>query len=433
MAEIRLDDVYGISRDVPRNYVVRQTVDEVFVQNLTRDRHIVVYGSSKQGKTSLRKYHLKDGDFIALSCLNNWTLRDLFLGILKRAGYTVDLGVRKTTGGKVKLAAEIGGKAKIPFVAEGDAKANLDGEGNYQIERNTKSLEIDPGDVNDFIDALAKLNFDSYIILEDFHYLPQATQKDFAFALKAIHENSRLIFIIVGVWREQNRLIALNGDLNNRVISVNADAWTKDELEDVIESGAKLLNIMFEKKFTVDLISSCFESVYLIQEACAEVCRLANVFRRQEFPIEVGTDVDAKSLVRSIVNQQKARYLGFLEIFAEGHQHSALQMYRYLLLPVITSKIERLESGLSYKYLNEMMEQWHPHKSNFNPGNLTQALQSAASLQIKKGVTPIILDYDQTSRRLKAVDRTFLIWLEFQDRKELLGKLGLPLAAAEEN
>lgn len=54
----RLSDVYGISRDLPLNYVPRDGVDGVFVESLTRDKHIVVYGSSKQGKTSLRKYNL---------------------------------------------------------------------------------------------------------------------------------------------------------------------------------------------------------------------------------------------------------------------------------------------------------------------------------------------------------------------------------------
>jgi hypothetical protein len=51
----RLSDVYGISRELPLNYVPREGVDGVFVESLTRDKHIVVYGSSKQGKTSLRK------------------------------------------------------------------------------------------------------------------------------------------------------------------------------------------------------------------------------------------------------------------------------------------------------------------------------------------------------------------------------------------
>ncbi len=39
-------DVFGIQRDVPKNYVVRDAVDDVFVDRLARDKHIVGYGSS---------------------------------------------------------------------------------------------------------------------------------------------------------------------------------------------------------------------------------------------------------------------------------------------------------------------------------------------------------------------------------------------------
>jgi hypothetical protein len=59
-------------------------------------------------------------------------------------------------------------------------------------------------------------------------------------------------------------------------------------------------------------------------------------------------------------------------------------------------------------------------------GNLTQALQSTASLQVKKDIKPIVLDYDQTNSKLNIVDHGFLIWLENQDRAELLDLAELP-------
>jgi hypothetical protein len=44
-----------------------------------------------------------------------------------------------------------------------------------------------------------------------------------------------------------------------------------------------------------------------------------------------------------------------------------------------------------------------------------------ASLQVgKTAIKPIILDYDETNRRRNVVDRSFLIWIQHQDRDELL-------------
>ncbi len=80
----RLSDVYGISRELPLNYVPRDGVDGVFVDSLTRDKHIVVYGSSKQGKTCLRKYNVTEDDHVVVTCSNKWTgLAALHTAILK--------------------------------------------------------------------------------------------------------------------------------------------------------------------------------------------------------------------------------------------------------------------------------------------------------------------------------------------------------------
>lgn len=81
--------VFGISRELPLNYVSRLSADESLVENLTRDKHLVIYGSSKQGKTSLRKNCLNNDDYIVVHCSNKWTIADLHSAILKKAGFEV--------------------------------------------------------------------------------------------------------------------------------------------------------------------------------------------------------------------------------------------------------------------------------------------------------------------------------------------------------
>jgi hypothetical protein len=279
------------------------------------------------------------------------------------------------------------------------------------------------------LQALEHIEIKKYIVLEDFHYLPQETQRNFAFNLKAIHENSKLVFIIIGVWRETNRLIALNGDLNNRVISINADAWSETELKEVIALGADLLNISFEESFSTELVKSCLESVYLVQEACAQVCKNYGVYRAQPKMRNIGAGQGARDIVKSIVDQQQDRYMSFLTTFSEGHQHSTLQMYKWLLLPIILSRKNELENGLTYNYLSRIIKRYHPQGAALNPGNLTQALQACVYLQTSKNLTPVIFDYDVSVRKIRVVDRSFLIWLEFQNRRELLEGLNLPADA----
>lgn len=432
----RLSDVYGISRDLPLNYVPRDSVDGTFVQSLTRDKHIVVYGSSKQGKTSLRKYNLTEQDHVVVTCSNKWTtLGPLHTAILKSAGYKVEQSTTKTAEGTFKITVMLEAKAGIPLL--GGVKGS--GSGEYDRLRGTDvttaPLELDPADVNDIIAALKQIEFDDYIVLEDFHYLPDETQRDFAVALKAFHEASSLCFVIVGVWLDQNRLIQHNGDLTGRVIAVNADAWSNEQLLEVIALGERLLNLTFDEDFKNGLVAGCFESVSVVQEACFVVCDEAGVAATLGEPRVMGAGIDPAAVIRAVVDSQSARYNSFIQNFADGFQETELEMYRWLLLPVLHASPEELESGLTYGNIRRMISANHPKRTvttrnpegEINPGNVTQALLSTASLQVSKmRIKPIILDYDQSRRRLNVVDRGFLIWLGHQDKTELLAAAGLP-------
>jgi hypothetical protein len=287
-----------------------------------------------------------------------------------------------------------------------------------------QSLELDPEDVNDIIRALN--GFKKILVLEDFHYLSIDTQKDFSVALKAFHEKSDLCFMIVGVWLEEGRLTVYNGDLTGRVVAINADTWKKEELEEVISTGEDLLNIKFDNNFKIDLLGECFESVYFVQEVCYKCCKFSGIHETQKNKQEIGGRRDAKAFIQEVVEEQKGRYVSFISQFSAGFQDTTLEMYKWLLLPILISDVEHLEEGLRLSEIRKILQANHPMKKDLNVGNITQALQSAASLQVKKDIKPIILDYDQTNTKLNVVDRGFLIWLDNQDRDGLLELADLP-------
>jgi hypothetical protein len=415
----KASDVYGIGRDLPLNYVSRNAVDEVLVNSLTRDKHLVIYGSSKQGKTSLRKHCLQESDYIVVHCSNKWSLGDLHAAILKKAGFEITQSSTRTSSGKNKVVAALKlGAFDTGFEASRE-------KGQSVVEATTTSpLELDIEDVNDIIRALQ--DFKEYIVLEDFHYLQIETQKDFAVALKAFHEQSRLCFIVVGVWLEESRLTVYNGDLTGRVIGINADKWSKVELGEVIEAGECLLNIRFTDVFKQALLQGCLDSVYIVQEACYQACIKQDLHFTQDVQVDVGDGINVRDIIREVVNQQTGRYNSFITQFSAGFQETTLQMFKWLLYPVLTASAEKLEEGLPYREMRDALRTHHPEGNALNLGNLTQALQATASLQVKKDIKPIVLDYDQTNPRLNVVDRGFLIWIENQDRAELLELADLP-------
>ena len=421
----RATDVYGVGRDLPLNYVERKTVDTPFVENLTRDKHVVVFGSSKQGKTSLRKYTLQDDDCVTVSCINTMNLSDLNGAILKALGYRLEVSTAKSQSGSFKMIARFSGKGKVPFIAEAGAEGGFEKNKQEQDQLTTKPLELELSDVNDIIAAIQQTGSKSFIILEDFHYLPVDTQRNFCFTLKSFHENSKICFIIIGVWREKGRLEYYNGDLTGRVVSIDADEWSNQELTQVVKAGEALLNISFDPMFLRDLIGRSHDAVHIVQEASLKACQLAGVYETQSENKVIGNDLNAESLIEEIVTDQAGRYNAFITNFAEGFQRTELEMYKWLIYAVLTCNLDELEKGLRRSDISAKIKKEHPEGNSLNEGNITQALQNAASLQIQKSVRPIVLDYDQTTRVLHVVDKSFLIWLAHQKIEDLVTELAL--------
>jgi hypothetical protein len=419
-----VDSVFGVSRDLPLNYVTREKVDNKLIDNLSRGCHIVIYGSSKQGKTSLRKHCLKDSDYDVVSCQNRWSLAEVHSSILKECGYTVRQSSAKTVTGSHKITASFGVKGGLPLVIKGNVSSDYEYQKQITKTDNQISLELDPGDVNDIIRALKEVEYSKFIVLEDFHYLPNETQRDMAFSLKAFHEKSKITFMIVGVWREENRLIAFNGDLTDRVFAVDVDKWTSDSLKEVISAGEKLLNVHFDVSFKEDLIKMCFSSVHIVQEVCRRCLRESNIYSTCETYTCIGKEIDVSNLISQVVDEQSGRYNGFLMNFSDGFQPTELEMPKWIIYSILKNSISSLEDGLRLRDITHIIKAAHVRGNELNTGNITQALISASALQVKKDIRPIIIDYDTTNKILQVVDKGFLIWLDSRDRQELLGDLG---------
>jgi hypothetical protein len=280
--------------------------------------------------------------------------------MFKRAGFEITQSTKKSSTGKNKIIASL--KSMIFPGTTAGVQAEI--EQTRQTETTTVSLELDVEDVNDIISALNTMKFNKYILLEDFHYLPVEVQRDFSIALKAFHENSKYCFIIIGVWLDENRLIILNGDLTGRVISVNADKWSKEELIEVIEVGEALLNIQFAQNFKDDLISLCYDNVYIVQEACYLACESHGINETQDSHTMVGEGIDVNKLTKQIVDQQSGRYNSFIVNFADGFQTTTLEMYKWILYPVLTCSSEELEEGLKYSDIRKTIQAKHPGERN---------------------------------------------------------------------
>jgi hypothetical protein len=151
--------------------------------------------------------------------------------------------------------------------------------------------------------------------------------------------------VIVGVWLEENRLIVYNGDLTGRVIPIDADHWTREELRAVIHAGEGLLRINLDENFKKELLDKSFDSVSIVQECCRRAIRSAGVYRTQDHLTDVGFSGDVTALIKEVVDEQSGRYNAFIMNFSEGFQDTRLEMPKWLLWPILTAPTDALERG----------------------------------------------------------------------------------------
>jgi len=424
-AEIRnkLSDVYGNSREVPLTYQTRPKVDDRFVNDITRDKHIVLHGGSKQGKTCLRKNHLNEKEYVLVQCTRDTSRSKLYELILKNADYHYEVSQSITTSGTNKITVNISAEGGIPLFAKAKGETEYERAKESEKSTNYKKLDIDPEDPNDLVRVLEESKFNKFIVIEDFHYLDEEVQKQFAFDLKVIHETSKFVFIIIGVWLETNRLLLYNGDLNGRLTNINVDKWPDEYLQMVIDNGKPLLNIDFSAGVENEIIKISQDNVGLLQELCYRLCEQHEVWQTQDQTKIIGSIEQVRELAKEIADDQAGRYSIFLSKFSEGLSTTEYEMYKWIMWTVINANSDELRNGISQNIIFHRIKAAHPRASTLQQNNVNQALERVQNVQFKHKLQPLILDYSNSE--LSVVDVNFIVYLQTHSKEELLSKIGI--------
>ena len=117
-----LEEVFGVSAKPILSYVERADVDNRFKQALTSDKQVIVYGSSKQGKTSLVSKYLPYDNNLLVSLTPKTTILDIYQTILSEAGVRIDSGGVERKGSETSVGVAARVKAMIPLFGGGEAE-----------------------------------------------------------------------------------------------------------------------------------------------------------------------------------------------------------------------------------------------------------------------------------------------------------------------
>lgn len=419
----RTIDVFGVSNDIIESYIERPQVDGSFQTALELKKQIVVYGSSKQGKTSLYRKHLRQDSIILIQCSPTMRLIDIYSSILRQSEVEILASSSDETTKTVEAGGSFTAKVKIPFLVEAGAEGSGKGSTENKVTKQYVNVEYNLELAQNIAEILKRINFQKHIILDNFHYLPEEIQKAFAFDLR-IFQDHDIRFIILGIWRERNRLTQFNGDLQDRIVEVAVEPWENTDLKQVAQKGSSILNV--DLSTIIDsIIQSCFDSVGVLQELCKESCFAAKVIATVEQTVEI-TNEHLKIAIKKKLEDYSSRHLRAFEAFADSPRKMRaglipLFIPYYFLIVLLNSDFDDVINGFKRKDLHQRIVKIHHRPADdIRASDMSNFLYKIIEYQISRSINPPLFDFDRSVNTLKIIDSTLYFFLRNCNKEEIL-------------
>lgn len=424
-------DVFGVKSTLIKSYIEREAVDEKFKASITDGNEVIIYGSSKQGKTSLILNHLSEDQYVKVECSPQTQPIDIYKSILRQLEITY---VESETSEKAsEHSGKITGgfKIKIPFCGDASANGQSAVKDTHKLGEKTNYIEYNLALAQDVSELLKKFELKKYIVIENFHYLELSVQETLAYDLR-VFQDHHIIFIILGIWREANRLIQFNGDLLDRVTEVPVEPWDPEDFTKVIAKGETLLNVDFSE-IKDQLIEESFDSVGVVQEICKHCCLVAGVSKTATNSVKI-TQAHLDEALAKKAKEYGVRHIRNFEAFVDIARRTSNQSGKpslafpyYFIRLLLTHEFENIERGLSRAVLLEEIRKIHHRPDDVRSGDLGKFLHNLTEHQVSKKIQPPFVDYDRGGKILKIIDSSLYFFLKNCDREEILEDIPNPI------
>lgn len=430
----KLTEVFGVSPDDVLSYVERENIDEKFKGSLKSGKHIVVYGASKQGKTALVSRHLPYDDNICVRLTPNTNISDIYSSILRQLDIEIEESNSAEKNSEKSATVGIKAKAKILLFGEGEASTSGQLRSGDKTKKEYVTIPFNLAVAQDISELLKKVSFDKKIILENFHYLDEEKQRELAFDLRTFQE-TKILFVILGVWRKKDRLRNYCPDLTDRVDDIPVEPWSEPDFKRVVLQGSKELNIEFSKAIINEFIQNSFGSIGVLQELLKTCCQNAGVesaIEGEMLRIDEATHskdaLAAKSEDYREIHQQSLELLASGSItHSKGKDKIPLHLPYYLVRVIAQKGYDGIINGLSRSDITESIKAMHHRAVDVRPGDISNLLHNISTLQFKKKLNPPLIDYDKGKRQLYAIDSTFFFFMRNCNLAEFEEELPSPL------
>ncbi|HUS32657.1 MAG TPA: hypothetical protein VMZ53_29350 [Kofleriaceae bacterium] len=318
MPRLSSSEVFTPTSYPTHTYVVR---DDLHHERLLREwirqstQIASVSGPSKAGKTVLVQRVVGEGNLFTVSGASVRTPDQLWDRVLDWAGEPHAMTASQVDASTESESHERGANLGVAGFAQASGRGT---HGHQQSETATTQATVNRRGLPQVVQQLA--NSPYTILLDDFHYIPQAIQNDVAQQLKDAASRGVRIGVASVPHRSDNLVRALP-ELRGRVLAVDMDYWNKRDLLEIPKLGCPLLGLEVDQASLQMFAIEAAGSPQLMQSICQWMCNHLGVREtaeplraiqldetaRKEILFLTSCTVDFRSLVRALISGPKVR------------------------------------------------------------------------------------------------------------------------------
>ncbi|MBI3782488.1 MAG: AAA family ATPase [Deltaproteobacteria bacterium] len=372
-------------------YVTRDGVDDRFRRAMAAGKHVVVFGNADTGKSALMRHQLANTPYIVVQCSSQMKVTDVYRLVLSEADIALVVNERR------KKSKSLTATVNVATDREADEVAEL-----------RVAPQIDLANVRDVLRLIERQTKIRVVVLEDFHYLKWKVQRTLAHDLKAAYESSPLVFVVVGVWSDTDRLSLLSGDLVGRSVLIDAGRWTPVALDSVAQA--------YERTVGRSLPPPVRERLVLDSMGCVGILSDAT---QRALSLMTGRDLGGDQcqpfvdeVISDMLGELSVSYRYFIDRFWTRRQSGKSRAAAVVMLHLLHTNIENLRDGIGREAILAS-GRVAPNLEPFVDEDLIDdVLERIEAFQRKRGVHPPILSYDRRRQLLRIVDNRFLLFLK---------------------
>ncbi|PEJ23197.1 hypothetical protein CN887_21025 [Bacillus pseudomycoides] len=239
---------------------------------------ISITGPTKSGKSVLCKKIIPPTDSIWVMGAHIKEENDLWRIIVDKLGISLTTTQEESEDETTTLGGNVSGTISVKIVKlQGSVKQ--DGA----IKKGIKTVKSFNHDSRvQCIDFLLENGIP--LLIDDFHYIDPAIQKDIIRSLKNAVSDGLKVILIAVPHREYDS-IKVEQEMNGRVSQIRVTPWNAEELSEIAKKGFKALNINYPEEIVTEFTKQSFRSPHLMQEFCFYLC-LENDFEESRDTIE---------------------------------------------------------------------------------------------------------------------------------------------------